>query len=208
MAESFQPDVTPGDPAVAGLCLHCGLCCNGVLFKDVELQAGDKVARLQFLGLPISGPRPGGRQRPAGAGVLRFAQPCAALRGCLCRVYPDRPARCRDFECGLLKAVQAGRTEVNAALRIIRSVRGKADVVLGLLRELGDGDEHLALSLRFQRTRRRFEKGVADDDRVETFSRLTLAVHDLNLMLRDKFYPGDSGGGAVRQRESRQPFPK
>ncbi len=31
------------------LCPDCGLCCNGVLFADVELRAGDDAGRLKQL---------------------------------------------------------------------------------------------------------------------------------------------------------------
>jgi hypothetical protein len=121
--------------------------------------------------------------------AYRFPQPCAALNGCICRIYADRPARCRQFECALLKAVQAGVTEPSAALRAIRDARQRAERVRCLLRDLGDVDETLALSLRFKRTKKRFESSPPDDDTAEVFGQLTLAVHDLNLLLREKFYP-------------------
>lgn len=162
------------------------MCCNGVLFKDVELQPGDDAAKLESLGLPISGIK----RRKAEGAKYKFPQPCAALDGCRCRVYTDRPARCQQFECALLQSVQAGETEMAVALRVIRNARQRADRVLALLREIGGVDETLALSLRFKRTKKRFEASPPDDARADTFSRLTLAVHDLNLILREKFYPG------------------
>lgn len=172
--------------AVAQLCPECALCCNGVLFKDVELQPGDDAKKLESLGLPISE----SKTRNSKIANCKFPQPCAALDGCRCRIYADRPVRCRQFECALLKSVQAGETEEAVALRVIRSTRQRADQVRALLRETGDVDEALALSLRFKRTRRRFEASPPDDARAEMFSRLTLAVHDLNLLLSGKFYPG------------------
>ena len=171
------------------LCLACGLCCNGVLFKDVELQANDDGAKLAALGLPLSQP---GRPRAVKTlQPIRFPQPCAALDiNCRCRIYSDRPRRCREFECAVFKAVEAGKLESKAALRTIRTALQRADRVRQLLRELGDREETLALSLRFKRMRRRLELGTADEDTAETYSRLTLAVHDLNLLLRAQFYPG------------------
>lgn len=166
------------DGAVAQLCPHCAMCCNGVLFKDVELQPGDDAARLKALGLPFAKSR-----------TLRFPQPCAALECRVCRIYEDRPARCREFECALLKSVIAGEMETPTALRAIRDAQLRADRVKRLLRELGDGDESRALSLRFRRMQRRFESSVFDEVMVDKFGELTLAVHDLNLILRAKFYP-------------------
>ena len=154
------------------------MCCNGVLFKDVELQSGDDAAQLRALGLSIR--------------AEKFPQPCVALDGCRCRIYLDRPLRCRQFECALLQSVQSGEMEVPAALRVIRLARERAGKVRGLLRELGNDDESLALSLRFKRMKKRFESSPPDDDTAEVFSRLTLAVHDLNRVLREKFYPSPS----------------
>jgi Fe-S-cluster containining protein len=172
--------------AIVQLCPHCALCCNGVLFKDVELQPGDDARRLASLGLPVS--ETVARESPIANG--KFPQPCAALDGCRCRIYRDRPARCRQFDCALLQSVLAGEMEAAAALRVIREARRRAEKVRSLLREAGDTDETRPLSLRFQRTKKRFEGWPPDDARAETFSRLTLAVHDLNLLLREKFYPG------------------
>jgi len=42
--------VKPTD-AISQLCPNCGLCCNGVLFADVELRAGDDAGRLAELEL-------------------------------------------------------------------------------------------------------------------------------------------------------------
>ena len=78
---------------------------------------------------------------------------------------------------------------MDVALRTLRVMRHRADQVRALLREIGDMDETLALSLRFKRTKKRFEASPPDDARAEAFSRLTLAMHDLNLWLRGKFYP-------------------
>lgn len=161
------------------LCLACGLCCNGVLFKDVELQAGDNAALLTSRGLPIV----------ARGGKQRFAQPCRALDSCTCQVYVDRPARCRQFECLLFKSVSQGRTELAEALRIVRRARLLADRVRRLLRDLGDGNETVALSLRFRRMRARFEKGLAEEQAVDRFAELTMATHELNLLLSQAFLP-------------------
>jgi hypothetical protein len=163
---------------VAQLCPQCAMCCNGVLFKDVELEPGDDGAKLKALGLPISKSR-----------TARFPQPCAALEGCTCRVYGDRPVRCRDFDCALLQSLAAGRTEPPAARRAIQQTRERAEKVRRLLRELGDTDERVALSQRFKHTQRRLESLQLADDTAEIFGQLTLAAHDLNLLLRQHFYP-------------------
>ena len=172
------PKKTAVAEAVAQLCPQCAMCCNGVLFKDVEVQPGDDTARLKQLGLLFSRSR-----------KLKFPQPCAALNGCRCQIYADRPARCREFECALLKSVAAGETGMPAALRTIRETQKQAEKVRRLLRASGDLEESRALSLRFQRTKRRLESSVISEAAADTYGELTLAVHDLNLLLREKFYP-------------------
>ena len=124
---------------VSQLCPQCGLCCNGVLFADVELRKGDAARRLEKLGLSLVKK---GRQ-PA------FAQPCACFDGQWCRIYADRPVRCRTFECGLLKRAQAGKKTEKAALKTIAEARRRVDQVRRRLRQLGQKDEQLALINRY-----------------------------------------------------------
>ncbi|HXP61669.1 MAG TPA: YkgJ family cysteine cluster protein [Dongiaceae bacterium] len=176
-------DSMSGDGSRAeDLCLACGLCCNGVIFADVRLQPGDDAARLRALGLRVFASR-------AATGAPGFKQPCAALAGCSCRVYAERPGYCREFECLLLQRVKAGRLERRAALAIIGVARERVERVRRLLRELGDGDETLALSARFRRTAARLEKVGLDEVKADLFGELTLAVHDLNLAVKEAFYP-------------------
>ncbi len=164
------------------LCLKCGLCCNGVIFADVQLQPSDDAARLKTLGLLLNS--------KLKTKNLKFPQPCAAHDGCRCKIYSNRPTYCREFECALLKNVSAGKVEVPAALRVIRTAKERAERVRSLLSELGDTEETLALSKRFRRTAKKFHSGAPDETSADIFGQLTLAVHDLNLTLSQKFYPG------------------
>ena len=173
------------DATIGRLCPTCGLCCNGVIFANLALQDGDNVPHLRSLGLPIGAPR--STLRPP-----HLAQPCAAFDGSRCRVYADRPQYCRQFECVLLKSVKTGHTEPATALRIIRTARERADKVRRLLHALGDADEQLPLSARFRRTGGRLKQRDLDEETTDTYAQLTLAVHDLNLLLNDAFYPGST----------------
>ena len=182
-----QPPTIPNVPAEQALCLVCGLCCNGVIFADVQLQSGDEAARVQSLGLRL---KSGGRCQP------KLVQPCEAYDGSHCRIYAERPKYCCKFECFLLKSVKAGRTERAGALRIIGRAREQADKVRRLLRELGDSEESLSLGARFRRTARRMESLELDEATANLHARLTLAVHDLNRLLAESFYPGETGNHA------------
>ncbi len=168
-----------GDAYVAKLCLNCGLCCNGVLFRDVELEPGDSATKLEALGLTLQ------RLKTK----TRFPQPCTALGAdCRCGVYADRPSHCRNFECGLLQSVAAGKLEVAAALRTIKQARQRAEKVRALLRALGEDNEHLPFSRRYRRVKQRIESGPLDDETAANYADLSMAVHDLNFLLHQSFY--------------------
>src|SRR5437764_15390956 len=102
MGKKIETSSKGASDAVSQLCPACGLCCNGVLFGDVELQPGDDKKKLSALGLVVE--RRGGKSR--------FPQPCSCFDGKLCRIYENRPGRCRTFECRLLQQVNAGSIKV------------------------------------------------------------------------------------------------
>lgn len=162
------------------LCRECGLCCNGVIFADVQLRPADNAARLRALGLAFA--------QKSKVGIEKFKQRCAAFGGCKCNIYSERPTYCREFECLLLKSVKAGEVKIDEARRVIRSALRQAETVKKLLRLLGDTDESIALSKRVQRMTRKVERGPRDKDAAHIFGELTLAVHKLNMALSKRFY--------------------
>jgi Fe-S-cluster containining protein len=162
---------------VAALCPNCALCCDGVLFADVRLQAGDDAERLVALGVPL-------RRRAA---LIRFSQPCSCLEGKLCRIYGERPVRCRTFECRLLQRTQTGEVTERAALKSIQRAHRCADKVRSILRELGDTDESIPLSRRYQRIMRQAIDLSADDHVIELRGELMMAVSDLVSTLERDF---------------------
>lgn len=184
------------------ICLACGLCCDGVIFANVKLQPRDLAAFTALEALPALTPAIQSSERRlvphsnarssfvVGQKSPKVSQPCAAFDGCRCRIYDQRPKHCRNFECLLLRGVQAGRTPKADALETIRTARRRADKVCSLLRELGDLDEELALSLRFRRTAKRLERGNLDEHTADLYGELTLAFHELNCLLSSAFYPG------------------
>jgi len=155
--------------AVAQLCPNCGLCCNGVLFGDVELQRGDSGMKLSALGLDMF--RKGRK--------AAFVQPCACFDGKLCRIYADRPNRCATFECGLLRRVQRGEMTAPVALKTIRATLRQVDTVLKLVRELGNHEESLPLNKRYSTL---IAQGIdlsASEAEIERRGELMMAVAEL-----------------------------
>ncbi len=167
------------------LCLACGLCCNGAIFADVRLQAGDRPLQLARLAAIVAS-KPLWTARPP----RKYVQPCLFLEGRRCRIYPDRPRYCREFDCLLLKSLRAGTTTPADAGRTVRRARRQVDKVRRLLRRLGDRDETLALGRRFRRITRRLQQAPPDAATARTYGELTLAFHDLNCLLSQAFFPG------------------
>jgi Fe-S-cluster containining protein len=166
--------------AIDELCPHCGLCCNGVLFGDVELQAGDDSNHLAVLGLKL---HPKGKTKA-------FDQPCACLVGGLCRIYDSRPKRCRAFDCAALKRVQAGSLSIRAARRAITAARRQADEVLRLVRALGDSRETVPLNRRYSDLMSQPIDFSDDESHLELRGELMLAVGKLVDALNRDFLAG------------------
>ena len=120
------------------LCTRCGLCCDGSLFADVELANGDEASALEVMGLEIED------ADEDGGGLL--LQPCGALKGRRCRIYPHRPDCCRTFACRLLQEVELGAVGVERAKEKIAEALKRIERVKELVVQLGTGDERLPLT--------------------------------------------------------------
>jgi uncharacterized protein len=169
--------------ASTNLCLECGLCCNGALFRDVELQSGDDVPGLIRLGLSIKISQHTKKQ------THKLLQPCSALCENLhCRIYTRRPARCREFECAILQKVIAGTLPLNKALMKVHRVRAQIRSIERLLNKLGDQHSDLPLKKRFQKTQLRLEKNGCDPEAADTFAKLSESYHALGMQLVTHFY--------------------
>jgi Fe-S-cluster containining protein len=171
-----QPAENDGD-LVSQLCPACGMCCNGVLFGDVELQRGDDPKRLAELGMDLF----------RKARKKCFNQPCGCFDGKWCQIYAERPKRCRTFECKLLKKAEAGKVTIRMALENIAEARREADAVRKLVRELGHQDESVPLNRRYAAVTAEPIDLATDDQHVERRSELMLAVDKLVKILERDF---------------------
>ncbi len=120
------------------LCGHCGLCCDGSLFEDVVLDAGELAPIEARVGYSVDGER------------FRLHQPCQALAEGRCTVYADRPRGCRAFECGVLQEVRSGGMDLKAAMEEIDRTRMDLQAIETLLEALGNTDRTLPLTDRCQ----------------------------------------------------------
>jgi len=135
------------------LCLACGLCCDGTLFKSTRVDPWERPG-LQRLGFRVI---------VQVGGEVGFVQPCVALEARagesgvehVCRHYAGRPETCRRFRCRLLVALEAGEVDLAEALAEVASVRAEVERVGALLPP--DGDE--AIRSVAQRARARAASG-------------------------------------------------
>jgi uncharacterized protein len=176
----MRPDVNRDSlsSAIDQLCPNCGLCCDSTLFADVELRSGDDAKRLGELGLSLE---------KKGRGTLAFAQPCACFDGKLCKIYGARPQRCRTFECGLLKKIQAGKMTSTLALKKISAAKILAGRVRALFPLLGEENERLALAKRYANAMGAPIDLSASEDGSELRGELMLAVSELMQTLQRDF---------------------
>lgn len=93
------------------LCLSCGLCCDGALFKKVSLGATDQLDTLRAVGIEVFEEEKGRWLR----------QPCAAYKNGKCNIYDKRPKHCLQFQCKLLKRVIDDETIWKEALQLVQT---------------------------------------------------------------------------------------
>ncbi len=162
--------------SIEQLCPNCGLCCDSTLFADVELRAGDDAKKLVEQGITLF-------QKTKTK--IAFSQPCVCFDGTFCKIYSDRPKRCRTFECGLLKKVQAGEMTEAAALKKISEAKKLTNDVRQLLRRVGQRNEQMPLTKRYGEAMSAPIDLAKDDS--ESRGELMLAVNDLMQQLHRDF---------------------
>ena len=161
----------------ARLCASCGMCCDGVLFHSVELQAGDSRRQLASLGMKLRIKK----------GVDYFLQPCSMHSevgsSCSCAIYDQRPLRCRRFDCKQLLAVAAGETTEAAAMERIQEARTSVAQVNGLIAEFGESNLNRGLAHRVAHALT-LQKG---EERTPLHDRLDGAMLELESLLEKEF---------------------
>jgi uncharacterized protein len=164
----------------ARLCAACGMCCDGVLFHAVNLQAGDSARQLASLGMKI-------RRKK---GVEFFLQPCFAHSetegSCTCAIYDQRPARCRLFNCKQLLRVASAETSEADALEKISEARARVARVNELISEFGESNLNRSLAHRVAHALT-LQKG---EERTPLHDRLDGAMIELEALLEKEFRVG------------------
>jgi len=103
-----------------GLCLGCGLCCNGTVFECVQVDPEE--------------------QRPfESVQLIRVADkvavplPCQKYLERRCSIYEQRPRRCKKFTCKLYDEVASGSLTSSGARARIEQIRELSGTIEQLL---------------------------------------------------------------------------
>lgn len=96
------------------LCLECGLCCDGTLFRQVRISV-----RLVTLGIGV-----GTKSR---ADVMWL--PCGKLNGRCCSIYEARPGGCRRFVCALGTKLERREVSFDEAMVRVRDMQARLEVL-------------------------------------------------------------------------------
>jgi uncharacterized protein len=120
--------MTTPQPSNSDLCLACGLCCNGAMYRHVRVKP-EEIASLKGYGLELS----------QLDGKHIFVQPCPGYREQKCSIYASRPETCRKYECKLLRAYDGGQVGYEQALQHVQTaLRLHADLRARLGAEEGE----------------------------------------------------------------------
>lgn len=160
------------------LCSNCGLCCDGTLFVDVKLRPNDDAKQLAKFGLALT---------KSGRGKSAFAQPCNCFDGRYCKIYGDRPAQCRAFECGLLKRVASGEISADNALESICKAKSVANRLRGLLRAFGQRPEEKPMAHCYSEAMAGPIDLSGGPDNAKSHAKLMQAYGDLTSLLERDF---------------------
>lgn len=127
------------------VCVNCGICCDNTLFDIVVIQP-DEVVKDGFT-----------QKEVFRDGVRYFTLPCPYFDKC-CTIYDqEKPRRCTEFKCWLLKRMTAGEVTKAQAQKIVReilearekivaeyaAITGEKKTFLTIYRELAKTEEQL-----------------------------------------------------------------
>jgi hypothetical protein len=167
---------TPHGDAAQDICTSCGFCCDGTMFRFVAFVDRVEMERCSSVGLTTL------------QGKQFFTQPCTAFDTTVgCKIYPDRPQRCRDFSCQLLGKFQRGEISRALAINTIDTAKQLRLQVLEAARQSADFEQtdlQNAAAL-ISRLRRRLGQRNSSIESRELVDR----YRQFRAFLRENFYP-------------------
>lgn len=150
------------------------MCCNGVLFHTVRLQAQDSAKQLAALGF---------RLKHKQAHTV-FEQPCQAWKPEGCKIYDDRPCRCRQFECRQVSQLTSGMISWESALAAVSEASFRVSRLQLALEQCGSRNANRPL---LKRAAMLLNENGGEPVSNEAFRNLREAMLDLEAWLDQEF---------------------
>lgn len=104
--------------SLSTLCLECGLCCDGTLFRHVVITEAERETLVQ-LGIDV------GVKRKAPVMFL----PCGKLEGKCCTVYEQRPGGCRRFVCAVGQRLVGKEVTLDDARALVSEMHARLEAL-------------------------------------------------------------------------------
>lgn len=100
--------------SLSELCLDCGLCCDGTLFRHVRISSAER-QQLEVLGIAT------GQKKQQDVMWL----PCGKLEGKCCSIYEQRPGGCQRFVCALGQRLEHKEIDFADAKRLVEEMQAR-----------------------------------------------------------------------------------
>ncbi len=161
------------------LCLACGLCCDGTLFKGAVIEKNEGLKIHSQLDLTVDKEK------------NRFMLPCHLHDPEVgCTVYGQvRPRVCGNFRCKLLKRLHKGKVSEQEALKIVVKTKALKKQVVSEIIKRASFIEPLTLIEKFILV---FKSSHEDPYFRRTNAKLFIAYVALRKMLEKHFYKTES----------------
>ncbi|MBL0311130.1 MAG: YkgJ family cysteine cluster protein [Holophagaceae bacterium] len=170
------------EPVEPSICIDCSMCCDGTMYRTVDIEAGEDIAPLQAAAVAFT----------VEAELTSFLQPCSAFCHGSCSIYDGRPSVCRKYRCALLRRVDAGEVAYDEARKLIANATAIRDRVRHELERLVQPQEPLALDGLYKPMFARWESATDRAAMKKAQSRLILDITALRVLLSRYFEPRDS----------------
>ena len=167
---------------MSSICVGCGMCCDGTMYRHVEVGEGDPLDLLESAGSTFF----------TKDDTTSFRQPCPAFRAGCCSIYEGRPSVCRDYRCLLLRRHQAGDVSADEALALVARTTDLRDRVRAGLTAYVDPKEPETLDGLYRLMLAKFDAEPDPAAARREHSDLLLTVVGLRVILAREFEPRDS----------------
>ena len=161
------------------ICIDCGLCSDGTIFRYVPVREGDQLEPLKAAGAVFATMN----DTPS------FLLPCPAFRDGCCSIYESRPAICREYRCSLLRRYEAGEVSLEEARALIIRTMALRDRVRPALTACAKPETSEALSGLYRLMLAKFEAMPDPAASRREKADLLLDIAGLRVILAREFEP-------------------